>query len=273
MKLEDIPTVLLVASGKGGVGKTTVATDLARVARDAGLTVGLVDADISTPNSPEVLGGEEADVENQRLATHDALVAPEVGGIQVMSKGIVLPDDVPILRDAGWRSEAVADYLVSTEWADDTDLLVVDSPPGTGEELKTVVGVADPDYGVVVSTPHPSAIRDATKTHEYFTTEGIPHSAVLNMAWIRASEVIDEIVNVGELTEIDGVGHETAQNILDMFRDDAQPFPLFGSTPNTAPDAPFDFAARVPYSTASERRMPPLRAFLAEHTPVEGVTA
>jgi len=254
MQLNDVPAVWLVGSGKGGVGKTTVSSDLARIARDMDIRVGLIDADISTPNSPEVVGAEGQDLSEQRLSTSDALVPPEVDGIQLISKGMVLPDDVPVLRGGEWRAQTVSDYIANAEWDDETDLVIIDSPPGTGEELQVVAASAAPDFGVVVTTPHPSAVRDARKTHEFFVQGDIPHSAVLNMAHIPGDGVAEFVAGHTEMTDIDGVGDATSDALADQMRADTEPFPLFGYDPDTTPEFPVEFEATVPYSGVAERR-------------------
>lgn len=254
MKLTDVPNTILVASGKGGVGKTTVASDLARAAVEAGHSVGLIDADISTPNSPQVIGGEDIDMTEQRLSTHDAIVPPEVNGIQLVSQGVVLPDDVPVLRDGTWRAEAVADYIGHVEWSDDTDLVVIDTPPGTGEELQVIASEAPPSHAFVVTTPHPSSLRDATKTHEFFQQADVPHQAIINMAYIPAGDIIEHVAGDADFTDIQGIGDAKEDSIMEILHEEASNFPLFGFEEGM--ELPFDahHAATVPYTPDFEGR-------------------
>lgn len=254
MKLDDVPRTVAVASGKGGVGKTTVASDLARAAQERGYTVGLIDADISTPNSPEVVGGEELDMESQRLSTRDAIVPPEVEGIQLVSQGVVLPDDVPVLRDGTWRAEAVADYIGHVEWKDGTDLVVIDTPPGTGEELQVIAAEAPPTHAFVVTTPHPSSVRDATKTHEFFEQAGIPHEAIVNMAYIPKEDIATHAYGGVDFTQVQQVGDARAEEIEALLDGAAEDFPLFGY--EGGEELPFDAerAATVPYTPDFEDR-------------------
>lgn len=248
MKLTEVPHTILVASGKGGVGKTTVASDLARTAAEEGHTVGLIDADISTPNSPEVIGGEELDTTEQRLSTHDAIVPPEVNGIQLVSQGVVLPDDVPVLRDGTWRAEAVADYIGHVEWDDDTDLVVIDTPPGTGEELQVIASEAPPTHAFVVTTPHPSSLRDATKTHEFFQQADVPHQAIINMAYIPAEDIIAHVTDDADFTDIQGIGDAKQDSVMEVLREGASDYALFDYEEGM--ELPFDahHAATVPYT-------------------------
>jgi len=265
MRLEDVPTVVLVASGKGGVGKTTVASDLARAFDENGHSVGLIDADISTPNTAEVVGGEENDLSDQRLSTGDALVPPTVNGIQLASKGVVLPDDVPVLRDGQWRAETVADYVRNVEWADDTDIVVIDSPPGTGEELQVIASIGHPDLGVIVTTPHPSSIRDAKKTHEFFEQAEIEHVAALNMAYIPHLDLIEWVDDGTDFEAVKGVGENTIETIREQMLEGVESFPLFGYDPDNHPDFPVHFAASIPYTEDHDARVSSLDGII-EHT-------
>lgn len=254
MKLQDVPLVVLVASGKGGVGKTTVASDLAHTLRNNGNNVGLIDADISTPNTPEVVAEGDTDISEQRLATHDAIVPPTVDDIQVLSKGIALPDDVPILRDGQWRSEVVADFIEHAEWADDTDAVVIDSPPGTGEELQVVTSVAQPDAGVIVTTPHDSSLRDAKKTHEFFKQFEIEHTAVLNMAYIPNDDLVDHLTADLDIGDIEDVGGDTVETVAQALRSQAADLNIFGYNPHADIEFPVAMTATIPYSTDFDRR-------------------
>jgi ATP-binding protein involved in chromosome partitioning len=254
MKLENVPQLVAVASGKGGVGKTTVASDIARQATEHVDSVGFIDADISTPNSLQVIGGEEVDISDERLASSDSLVPPEVEGVQLVSQGLVLPDDVPVLRGAKWRAEAVLDYIQNVEWSDDTEVIVIDSPPGSGEELQTVASEVPLDYAYVVSTPHPSAVRDATKTHEFFKQANVPHSGVLNMSEINADAIVDHATAGVDFTDIDGVGDATAERIHEVLRETADDYPLFGYDSDGPPDFGTDIEAVLPYTADFEAR-------------------
>jgi len=273
MQLEDIPTVILVASGKGGVGKTTVSSDIARALKDEFDAVGLIDADISTPNSVEVVGGEGQDAIEGRLTTHDKMIAPEVNGIQIASKGIVLPDDVPVLRDGAWRAETVADYAQNVEWDDGTEVVVIDSPPGTGEELQAVASVAQPDYGIIVTTPHPSSLRDARKTHEYFDSNDLEHSAVVNMAYIPGTDIADHALDGVSFDDVQGVGDSTGEAVCDTIREQADSFPLFGYDGEALPDFPADFGAVIPYTENQQLRIDALESLLDKYTPTTEVEA
>lgn len=254
MKLEDVPTVILVGSGKGGVGKTTVASDIAKTARDTGATVGLIDADVSTPNSPEVLGGEDVDFDEQRLSTGDSLLPPKANGVQVISQGIVVPDDVPVVGDGQWRAGVILDYLENVEWEDGTDLVIIDSPPGSGEELEVIAGESPISEGIIVTTPHPSSVRDATKTHEYFNVTEIPHSVVVNMAYIPGGNISHHVSESCDFDELQGIGEAKSESIGKLMDDEVANFNLFGYDPEDGVDIDAPELATIPYTPAYEDR-------------------
>lgn len=254
MKLEDVPLVIATASGKGGVGKTTSASDLARSFSEMGMVTGLIDADISTPNSAEVVGGESVDIGDQRLADGDSMVPPEVNGIYLISKGHVLPEDVPVLRGARFRAETVVDYIHNVEWPDDTDVVIFDTPPGTGEEIQTIVGSVSLDHAFVITTPHPSSVRDAKKTHEFFVQADVPHTAILNMAYIPSDLVASHALGECDFEEIENVGEKTAEKIGDMVADRAADFDLFGYDDGSDLSLNVGISAVVPYSPDYEHR-------------------
>lgn len=273
MKIQDVPHVVLTASGKGGVGKTTVAADIARHGRDRGLTVGYIDADISTPNSPEVLGGEGVGTDDQRLSDGQNIVPPVIDGIQMVSQGLVLPDDVPVLRDASWRAEVVVEYLDFVEWDDDTDLVVIDSPPGSGSELQVIAAKEGVDHAYVVTTPHPSSLRDATKTHEFFKEASLPHDTVMNMTHIPAKDVVEFVSESVDFTDIKGIGDAKSESLVELMSEEVGDYHLFGYDGEAA--VPFDseVVATVPYTEDVPHRLKQYSALLDARLTVEGVKA
>lgn len=248
MKLGDVPLVIAIASGKGGVGKTTCASDIAREFTDRGYTTGLVDADISTPNTPEVLGGEEVDIGEQRLSDGDSMLPPKVNGIHLISKGHVLPDDVAILRGAQFRAETVLDYIENVEWPDDTDVVIFDTPPGTGEELQTIAAAVPLDHAFIVTTPHPSSIRDVRKTHKFFNQADVPHTALMNMAYIPSDMVVSHVTDDVDYDDVSGVGDATWETLVEVIGEQSSDFNLFGYTGADDVDLDVEITAVLPYS-------------------------
>ena len=181
---EHVGKVIAVASGKGGVGKSTVAVNLAAAFAARGLRVGLLDADIYGPSAPTMLGvdGEPTFDDEKRL------VPLEAWGIKVMSIGfIVEPGDAAIWR--GPMASSALRTMMGSAWgtADQPlDVLVIDLPPGTGDIQLTLVQRLKLDGVVVVSTPQEIALIDARRAATMFAKTGAPILGVIeNMAWFE----------------------------------------------------------------------------------------
>ncbi len=177
--LPGVANIIAVASGKGGVGKSTVAVNLALALQAEGARVGIVDADVYGPSQPLMLGSKErpSSPDGKRI---NPIIAH---GLQAMSIGFLLKDDA---QPAVWRgpmaTQALIQLLTETVW-DDLDYLIVDMPPGTGDiqlSLSQRVPVAG---SVIVTTPQDIALLDARKGLEMFRKVGIPVLGVVeNMA-------------------------------------------------------------------------------------------
>ncbi len=177
--LPGVANIIAVASGKGGVGKSTVAVNLALALQAEGASVGIVDADVYGPSQPLMLGSSARPTspDGKRM---NPIIAH---GLQAMSIGFLLKDDA---QPAVWRgpmaTQALMQLLTETVW-DDLDYLVVDMPPGTGDiqlSLSQRVPVAG---SVIVTTPQDIALLDARKGLEMFRKVGIPVLGVIeNMA-------------------------------------------------------------------------------------------
>ncbi|MCB9983899.1 MAG: Mrp/NBP35 family ATP-binding protein [Rhodospirillales bacterium] len=170
-----IKKIIAVASGKGGVGKSTVAAGLARGLAAQGLKVGVLDADIYGPSQPKLMGveGYKPELDEARQ-----LIPAEVeNGLKVMSIGFMV--------DAGkalvWRGPMVQSALYQlfrdVAWGSEDaplDVLIVDMPPGTGDAQLTLAQKVPVDGAVIVSTPQDLALLDARKAHEMFQAVGVP---------------------------------------------------------------------------------------------------
>lgn len=198
---------ILVTSGKGGVGKSTVAVRLALHLRDQGLRVGIVDADIHGPSIPAMLGIEHAVPE--RI---DGMLSPvEHDGLRVMSIGFLLahPDQAIIWRGAR-KSVIVQQFFGEVDWGD-LDALVVDSPPGTGDELLAIAqGSGGIHEAIVVTTPQRISAIDARRTVTFCREAGIPALGIVeNMAGFacpgcgRVASVLPEGPGRSIATEMD----------------------------------------------------------------------
>ena len=168
--LPDVKNLIAVSSGKGGVGKSTVAVNLAAALADAGAAVGLLDADVYGPNAPSLLG---IDDETPR-ATHDDRIVPRTAhGVSVMSMDFVTDDDDPVI----WRGPLVDDLLdqltADVDWGE-LDYLVVDLPPGTGDAQLSLVQHLPVAGAVIVTTPQSVAVDDARRGLKQFARYDVP---------------------------------------------------------------------------------------------------
>ena len=177
---EGVKRVIAVASGKGGVGKSTVAVNLALAFQRAGLSVGLLDADVYGPSIPTMLGaGEQPQFVDGKL---EPLVAH---GVRLMSIGFMVDEGAPMIWRGPMASSAVRQMIHDVRWGE-LDVLVVDLPPGTGDVQLTLIQKLSLDGAVVVSTPSELALIDARRAAEMFRKTGTPILGVVeNMAWFE----------------------------------------------------------------------------------------
>ena len=171
MRVRRIDRKYLVLGGKGGVGKSTIAANLALLLRDRGLRTGLLDADIHGPSVPAMTGTESVEPER----SDDALRPAEIHGICAVSIGMFLPQPDQALAWRGPRkSNIVRQFLREVDWGD-LDVLVIDAPPGTGDELLTIARSAGPlDGAIVVTTPQRIAAIDVRRAVTFCRDMGIP---------------------------------------------------------------------------------------------------
>ncbi|MEJ2039040.1 MAG: Mrp/NBP35 family ATP-binding protein, partial [Desulfosarcinaceae bacterium] len=176
---------IVVLSGKGGVGKSTVAVNLAMGLVLAGFKVGLLDVDIHGPSIPTMLGLEGRAVQG----TKEALIPLEASGLKVMSPGFFLrsQDDAIIWRGP-MKANAIRQFIQDVEWGD-LDFLVVDSPPGTGDEPLSVCQLIKKlDGAVVVTTPQKVAAVDVRKSITFCRQLGVSVLGVIeNMSGFAAA--------------------------------------------------------------------------------------
>lgn len=170
--MKGVKHKIVILSGKGGVGKTTVATNLAMSFAKKKLDVGILDVDVYGPNVPKLLG-----LEGQHPSADDNKINPIEGpmGVKVMSMGFLLrnADDA-----VAWRgplvARAITQFLEDVTWGE-LDMLVVDLPPGTGDEILSVLqSIPDISGVVIVSTPQEVAVLDARRAIQLVTKMGVP---------------------------------------------------------------------------------------------------
>lgn len=149
---------ILVCSGKGGVGKTTISVAITRGLALRGYKVGILDIDIDTPNLPEFMGIMERDVE-----LSDFGIMPKyIDGIEMMSVGFMADNDLAIMWGGNRRTMVIDQMINKVDW--NCDVLIIDSPPGTTEEVTSVIKKFKPDGIVIVSTDEKATISDVKRT-------------------------------------------------------------------------------------------------------------
>ncbi len=160
-RMAQIEHTIAVISGKGGVGKTTLATAIANRLASEGFAVGLLDTDITGPNAPLMMG-----VEGQRPTMDGEAIVPVVSatGVKVMSMGMLAEDrDTPVIWRGPLRGMAVRQFVADVQWGK-LDYLIIDLPPGTGDEALTVAqSLPGIDGVVVVTTPQEVSLEDGRK--------------------------------------------------------------------------------------------------------------
>ncbi len=170
--LAHVRRVIAVASGKGGVGKSTVAVNLACAFARRGLAVGLLDADVYGPSAPKMLG-----VSEQPAFEDGKLVPLEAFGLKVMSIGFIVDEASPMIWRGPMASSAVRQMIQDVRWGTEEaplDLLIVDLPPGTGDIHLTLVQKLAVDGVVIVSTPQEIALIDARRAAAMFAKMSPP---------------------------------------------------------------------------------------------------
>lgn len=173
-----VRNIIAVASGKGGVGKSTTAVNLALALQAAGARVGLLDADIYGPSLPTMLG-----VMQRPDSADGKTMSPIMGhGIQVNSIGFLIKEDSPAIWRGPMVTQALEQLLRQTNW-DDLDYLIVDMPPGTGDIALTLSQKVPVVGAVIVTTPQDIALLDARKGLKMFEKVGVPILGIVeNMA-------------------------------------------------------------------------------------------
>ncbi len=264
----DVKHIIAVASGKGGVGKSTVAANLAVAMKVRGHTVGLLDLDIYGPSLPILLGINE----RPEITDEKKLIPLDKYGLKIMSFGFISGNDAPVI----WRGPLVArmteQFFDDVKWGT-LDYLILDLPPGTGDVQLTLTQKVKINGAVIVTTPQDIALADVRKSADMFNKVHTPvlgvienMSGLLLKGTVRSSKVgsqdIELVMNDGNRVEIDDDGNFNLQ--VDLFKrgggkqeSSRLGVPLLGTIPFAqeimeATDAGMPIVLKYPHSAITE---------------------
>jgi ATP-binding protein involved in chromosome partitioning len=156
--LPDVKNIIAVSSGKGGVGKSTIAVNLAVGLSELGAQVGLFDADVYGPNVPRMLDSDE----RAQATEQETIIAPEKFGIKLMSMAYLVGKDDPVIWRGPMVQKVLTQLIEDVEWGE-LDYMVIDMPPGTGDTQLTVLQTLPLTGSIIVTTPQEVAVDDARK--------------------------------------------------------------------------------------------------------------
>lgn len=193
-RVPGVKKVIAVASGKGGVGKSTCSVNLACALRHLGAKVGLLDCDIYGPSIPLMMGVHD----RPTISAQEQLVPPMAHGVKVMSIGLLLDDDQPVIWRGPMITKTIQQFLMAVEWGD-LDILLVDLPPGTGDAQLSLCQTVPLDGGVIITTPQEASLGVVRKGIAMFTKVNVPILGLVeNMSYFTTP--------TGERVEIFGHG-------------------------------------------------------------------
>lgn len=188
-----IAHVVAIASGKGGVGKSTVTANLAIALRNMGYRIGVLDADIYGPSQPRMFGAEGYVPDAVQEEGEDRIVPAQPMDVKLMSIGFFIKPDDALLWRGAMAVNALRQMIHQTKWGT-LDFLLVDLPPGTGDIHLSIIGELKIDTAVIISTPQQVAVADVRRGVEMFRNPNvaIPVAGIVeNMAWFTPEELPD----------------------------------------------------------------------------------
>jgi ATP-binding protein involved in chromosome partitioning len=268
--LSKVKNTIAIASGKGGVGKSTVAANLAvQLAKD-GAKVGLLDADIYGPSIPMMFGLQNAKPAARQIAENKVMMVPlEAEGIKIMSIGFLVDPDTAVVWRGPMASGALKQFMTDVDWGE-LDYLLFDLPPGTGDIQLTLVQSISLTGAVIVTTPQDVALADATKGIRMFEKVHVPVLGIVeNMSYFVCSHCgeREEIFSHGGAKkaaasfEVPFLGELPIQTSVRVGADTGHPIVA------TSPDSP---ASKAFSDIACEMaRQISILAYAPEHAPVQ----
>jgi ATP-binding protein involved in chromosome partitioning len=246
LRIPGIAHVLAVASGKGGVGKTTVAVNLAIALHQGGVRVGLFDADLHGPNIPLMLGvalkpsaGKPLNIPVVRADSKPYIPPLERFGLKSMSLGLLVGDTDTIFADGPLAGRMICRTLQDVIWGE-LDVLLLDFPPGTGEPQRTLLNTFHFDGVVLVTTPQDLSLMDTSRSVGLFRQKGVPILGVIeNMSFLycpHCGEPIEVFARSQREWAITDTAFEQLGRIplhMSLSRGIDTAHPLLQSTPDT----------------------------------------
>jgi ATP-binding protein involved in chromosome partitioning len=198
-KVPGIRRIIAVASGKGGVGKSTVSVNLACALQHLGVKIGLLDCDIYGPSIPLMMGVHE----RPTISEQEKMVPPSNHGVKLMSMGFLVEGDQPVIWRGPMIMKTIQQFFSAVEWGD-LDLLLVDLPPGTGDAQLSLCQTVPLDGGVIVTTPQEASLGVVRKGIAMFQKVNVPILGIVeNMSYFTTP--------AGERVEIFGHGGGQAE--------------------------------------------------------------
>ena len=191
--IEGVKYVLAISSGKGGVGKTSVAVNVAVALADMGAKVGILDADIYGPNVPVMLGMESAQVKVIKAENGTDIVEPAFNyGVKMISMAFLIDKDQPVVWRGPMLNGVIRQFLYQANWGE-LDYLIVDMPPGTGDAQLTLTQSVPLAGAVIVTTPQTVSLLDSRKGLKMFQNMGIPVLGIVeNMSYFIPPDMPDK---------------------------------------------------------------------------------
>ncbi|CEJ46519.1 Uncharacterized protein apha_02551 [Umezakia ovalisporum] len=187
-----VKNILAVSSGKGGVGKSTVAVNIAVALAQTGAKVGLLDADIYGPNDPTMLGLADAEILVRSTDKGEILEPAFNHGVKLVSMGFLIDRDQPVIWRGPMLNGVIRQFLYQVQWGD-VDYLIVDMPPGTGDAQLTLTQAVPMSGAVIVTTPQNVALLDSRKGLRMFQQMNVPVLGIVeNMSYFIPPDMPDK---------------------------------------------------------------------------------